>query len=368
MKQSLFRTLIIALTSIVFTLSAHATPETIVANYAKLVSTSYVQSLAKAQELDQALQAFVKNPSAQTQEAAKTAWIDARRIYSPTEVFRFYAGPIDADDGPEGLLNAWPLDEVYIDYVLGDADAGIINNLMMYPTITKEMLRELNEKDGEKNISTGFHAIEFLLWGQDFNTNGPGQRKYTDYVVGTGKNADRRAQYLLIVSQMLQEDLQTLVTAWDLNDANSYGAQFVNPANTQVSLKNALLGAYTMAAEELSQERIFVAYDTQQQEDEHSCFSDTTHLDLYYNYMGIQNVVNLFVQDLESKDAALKTVVQTQMLALEQQTVNFPAPFDQAILDETKRPQILSIVRSLETLGEEISKIADTYGVSLIQE
>lgn len=362
------RTFTFSLISALFVVSAQASPETIVAAYAKMVSQGYSESLAKAQKLDSALRALVKNPSEKTQQAAKTAWIDARRIYSPTEVFRFYGGPIDADDGPEGLLNAWPLDEVYIDYVLGDADAGIINNRMLYPNITKEILRDLNEKDGEKNISTGFHAIEFLLWGQDFNANGPGQRKFSDYVVGKGKNAERRSQYLLIVSEMLQEDLQSLVTAWDLTDANSYGTKFVSPENLQESLKNIILGAYTMSAEELSQERIFVAYDTQQQEDEHSCFSDTTHLDVYYNYVGIQNVMNLFLADLDTKDAALKSTVQTQLLSLEQQTQTFPAPFDQAILDPAKRPQILTIIQNLELLGEEISKVADVYGVSLVQE
>lgn len=368
MLNFLRSTLVVSLVAAAVSGSAHASEQSIVEAYAKMVSQSYSESLVKAQELDQALRAFVQNPSEQTQEAAKTAWVDARRIYSPTEVYRFYNGPIDSEDGPEGLLNAWPLDEVYIDYVLGDVDAGIINDLLLYPTITKELLRDLNEKDGEKNISTGFHAIEFLLWGQDFNINGPGQRKFTDYVVGKGKNADRRAQYLLIVSEMLQEDLKIVVDAWDLSDSNSYGAQFILPENTQTSLKNLILGAYTMAAEELSQERIFVAYDTQQQEDEHSCFSDTTHLDLYYNYMGIQNVVNLFLQDLDTKDAALKATVVAQMTGLEQQTLNFPAPFDQAILDPAKRPEILSIIHNLEFLGEEIAKIADTYGVSLIEE
>lgn len=363
-----FRCTLITLITATLATVAHASEQDIVNAYAKMVSDSYTQSSVKAQELDQALRSFVQNPSEQTQAAAKTAWIDSRRVYSPTEVYRFYSGPIDSETGPEGLLNAWPLDEVYIDYVLGDADAGIINNIMMYPEITKEMLRELNEKDGEKNISTGYHAIEFLLWGQDFNAHGPGQRKYTDFVVGTGKNADRRAQYLLTVSEMLQEDLKTLVDAWDLSDSNSYGAQFVLPENTRESLKNIILGAYTLAAEELSQERIFVAYDTQQQEDEHSCFSDTTHLDLYYNYMGIQNVMNLFLNDLETKDATLKATVQTQMANLEQQTQAFPAPFDQAILDPAKRPAILLIVHNLEFLGEEISKVAEVYGVPLVQE
>lgn len=364
--MTLVRILLISLMSLT-TAAATASDAQIVLNYAKHVSQSYTASLTKAKALDKALRAFVKTPSDKTQKAAKQAWIDARVVYSPTEVFRFYGGPIDAEDGPEGLLNAWPLDEVYIDYVLGNPDAGIINDLILYPAITKDVLRDLNEKDGEKNISTGFHAIEFLLWGQDFDVSGPGKRSFNDYVVGVGKNADRRAQYLLTVSEMLIEDLTKMVNAWNLKDTTSYGAEFVKPANTQTSLKNLLLGAYTMAAEELSQERMFVAYDTQQQEDEHSCFSDTTHMDVQYNYQGIQNVVNLFAKDLAVKNKALGANVKTQMATLTVDVTNFPAPFDQAILDPTKRPQVLNIIQKLEVLGETILQIGDEYGIELVE-
>jgi putative iron-regulated protein len=347
---------------------ALATTTNIVNSYAQLVSSSYIQSADAAKKMETALKAFVATPSESTQQSAKEAWINARKAYSPTEVFRFYGGPIDAENGPEGLLNTWPLDEVYIDYVLGNPDAGIINDLLSYPTISKDLLRELNEKDGEKNISTGFHAIEFLLWGQDLNAKGPGKRKFSDYIVGQGKNADRRGQYLLIIAEMLVEDSNTLVKAWDLSDGKSYASSFVALENQKESLKNILLGAYTMAAEELSQERLFVAYDTQQQEDEQSCFSDTTHLDIYYNYMGVENVVRLFMKDLETKSTTLKTALHQQLLSLNQQTLNFPAPFDQAILDESKRPQILSVIRNLETLGDDLLKVADLYNVSLIEE
>ncbi|MCC6137190.1 MAG: iron-regulated protein [Bdellovibrionaceae bacterium] len=360
-----FRIFFAAITVFALTPLTFADDSQIVLKYAEHVSNSYSDTLKKAQALNTALHTLVKNPSEATQEAAKAAWMEARTAYSPTEVFRFYGGPIDSETGPEGLLNAWPLDEVYIDYVLGSPNSGIINDLLLYPSITKELLRDLNEKEGEKNISTGFHAIEFLLWGQDLNSNGPGKRKFTDFVVGTGKNADRRTQYLLIVSEMIVEDIQTLVAAWDLKDKSSYGAQFVAPTNTKESLKKILLAAYTLAAEELSQERMFVAYDTQQQEDEHSCFSDTTHMDIYYNYQGIQNVMNLFVNDLSSKNTQLQQNLSLQMATLENQTANFPAPFDQAILDPNKRPQILEIIQNLENLGEEILNLADIYQVQI---
>ena len=85
---------------------------------------AYEASLDSATELDAAIDAFLADPTEETLEAAKQAWLAARDDYGLTEAFRFYGGPIDNEtDGPEGLINAWPLDEVYIDYVEGDPAA-----------------------------------------------------------------------------------------------------------------------------------------------------------------------------------------------------------------------------------------------------
>ena len=127
--------------------------------------------------------------------------------------FRFYAGPIDDADGPEGQLDAWPMDEAYVDYVEGNPNAGLINRADF--TITPESIATMNEKDGEENISTGFHAIEFLLWGQDLRADGPGNRAWTDFK--TAPNADRRRQYLMVASSLLCTDLQHLVVGLELD-------------------------------------------------------------------------------------------------------------------------------------------------------
>ena len=109
----------------------------------------------------------MEEPTAATLEAAKRAWLNARDDYGPTEAYRFYGGPIDNDDdGPEGQLNAWPMDEGYVDYVEARRTAGSINMVAEYPQITTELLIELNEAGGETNVSTGWHAIEFLLWAR----------------------------------------------------------------------------------------------------------------------------------------------------------------------------------------------------------
>ena len=151
--------------------------EAAVDTYADGVHASYAASLASATAMDEAVDAFVAAPSDATLESAKQAWLDARDDYGLTEAFRFYGGPIDnEEDGPEGLINAWPMDEAYVDYVEGDPEAGIINDPATYPTIDAELLASLNESGGETNISTGWHAIEFLLWGQDLSEDGPGAR------------------------------------------------------------------------------------------------------------------------------------------------------------------------------------------------
>ncbi len=141
-----------------------------VGTYADGVYASYATSLESATTMDSAIDAFVADPTAATMTAAKDAWLAARDDYGHTEAFRFSGGPIDNDeDGTEGLINAWPMDEAYVDYVEGDAEAGIVNNPDEFPTIDAALLTEANEAGGETNISTGWHAIEFLLWGQDLS-------------------------------------------------------------------------------------------------------------------------------------------------------------------------------------------------------
>ena len=182
----------------------------VVAHYAKGVHGLYAQSLASAKVMDTAIDAFIADPNPASLEAAKRAWLRARDDYGPTEVFRFYGGPIDNEEnGPEGLINAWPMDESYIDYVEGNPTAGIINMPAEYPTIDAELIISLNEEGGEQNVSTGWHAIEFLLWGQDLNDGGPGDRPVEDFT--TNDNADRRAQYLAVASDTLIGHLQDMV-------------------------------------------------------------------------------------------------------------------------------------------------------------
>ena len=227
-----------------------------------LAYASYTDSLTTAIALRSAVADLVNNPSAATHKAAKDAWLAAREPYGQTEIFRFQEGPIDdnlatadPEDGPEGQINAWPLAEGMIDYVdsgLLYAQAGgdmITTSMPQYSgdsanmiadrsfVISKSNIADLNEAmDDGANVTTGYHAIEFLLWGQDTNIKDGmkrdatgGHRSHTDYVSGSGcshGNCDRRGAYLMAVADLLVDDLASVSAQWD-PEIGSHYANFV---------------------------------------------------------------------------------------------------------------------------------------------
>jgi len=353
----------------------------IVLNYANIVHASYSDSLELAKSMMTKIQSFLESPTEKGFEEAKESWINSRFPYLQTEVYRFYGGPIDDEDGPEGLLNAWPMDEAYVDYVKESPESGIINNTKDYPEITKDLLISLNEKEGEENISCGYHAVEFLLWGQDFNADGPGNRPFTDYT--TAANADRRKKFLMVTVDLLIENLESLVNDW-APDQKNYRASFVN-SQPKDSFQKILLGMTLLSGFELAGERILVAYESKAQEDEHSCFSDTTHNDAIYDIIGIKNVWTgkytradgsvidgPGVRDFGlSVDAELTEKIDTSLSSALKKSMEVPRPFDQAILAEegsATSKSIISLIEELESTADSFVVMAEKSGVKVSRE
>jgi putative iron-regulated protein len=279
------------------TVDATAAMSSARSTYTSIVTASYEDSLELARALDAEIGDFLDDPSENGLEAARDAWLASREPYLQTEVYRFYEGPIDnSDDGPEGLINAWPMDESYIDYVVDEKDVskilhgGIVNDPEV--EITGEELEGLNQGDGEESISTGYHAIEFLLWGQDRDEDGPGARPYTDYVEGddgTAKNQDRRGLYLSTASSLLVGHLEGLVDAWAAGDDSNYRAEF-DGVEPKEAFRRILIGMVKLSGFETGGERIQTALDSADDEDEHSCFSDNTTRDMVQDVQGVKNV------------------------------------------------------------------------------
>lgn len=348
--------------------------KTVSAHYAGLVHANYSDTLAAAKDMQSAIAEFVKAPSAEGLEKARKAWLEAREFYGQTEAFRFYGGPIDDANGPEGQINAWPLDESYVDYVVGKPKTGMVNNPKF--KITKAALIKANERGGEENISAGWHAIEFLLWGQDLSETGPGNRSFEDYVKGKGENVERRALYLTTATELLIDDLSAMVKAWAPN-ARNYRAKFEKGGKE--SVRKMIVGMGSLSRGELAGERMEVALNSQDQEDEHSCFSDNTHRDVVANARGIQNVwlgqyqrrdgsllQGLGVRDLvAAKNAALAEKTTAQIAASVQGAEAIPAPFDRAIAKGSAgRPAIEKTIDSLVEQSKLLVQSATSVGIT----
>jgi len=362
----------LALASFAAAAQPAVTPQQVLQHYATIVHAGYEDSLAAAKTMQAAIAQFLAAPSAESLAAARRSWLAAREVYGQTEAFRFYAGPIDREGGPEGRINAWPMDEAYVDAVQDNPKSGIINDPKV--TITKARLAALNEKGGEENISTGWHAIEFLLWGQDLRADGPGDRPHTDFVDGKAPNAARRGLYLKTVTELLIDDLASLVRAW-APGAKSYRASFVgNPANVAKMMR----GIGALSRGELAGERLEVALDSQSQEDEHSCFSDNTHRDVVANAVGIRNVWRGEYKRLDgsllkgpslrdlvaAKNPGVAAKVDAQMDASVAAAEAIPAPFDQAILvGNPGRAKIEATVAALKAQAQGLTEAATVLGI-----
>ena len=280
----------------------------VLSNYADIALAGYSDSLVTALALQDAVTALVATPSVETLDAARNAWIAARVPYQQTEVFRF-GNPI-VDDW-EGKVNAWPLDEGLMDYV--DASYGgptdenefAALNVIANPTfsiagmdvdatdITPELIGDvLNEADGiETNVARGYHAIEFLLWGQDLNGTdaGAGDRPYTDFVEGdgcTGGNCDRRVDYLTAATELLITDLEFIIDQWDENGA----ARTDLLADPDAGIVAMITGMGSLSYGEQAGQRMRLGLMLNDPEEEHDCFSDNTHNSHYYDGKGVQNV------------------------------------------------------------------------------
>lgn len=298
-----------ALTAAIFVLPAKADTDAkaVIKSYADIALAKYEDSLSTAKALETAVDALIAKPSEETLDAAKTAWKAARVPYQQSEVYRF-GNPI-VDDW-EGRVNAWPLDEGLIDYVdkgygtesdenslytanvIANREIEIDGQKIDASNITPEFLAGTLQEAGdiEANVATGYHAVEFMLWGQDLNGTGPGagKRPATDYDTAncTGGNCDRRAQYLKSASTLLVSDLEEMVGNWQ---DNGEARKTLVDGDANAGIQTILTGMGSLSYGELAGERMKLGLLLHDPEEEHDCFSDNTWSSHLNDAIGIRN-------------------------------------------------------------------------------
>lgn len=401
----------------------------ILLTYANIALVNYSDALSDAQTLQNAIKAFSENPTEVNLKKAKDAWLVSRESYGTTEALRLSNGPIDAEEGwvaksygaLEGQINPWPLDENMIDYTVdanGKKTSGnIIDTKGKFkpggekPTtvdvtnITVEALTDLNENGGEANVATGFHAIEFLLWGQDQDygnfmddkvTPGAmvaGQRPLSDFTTDTF--AARRLAYLNSAATKLSEDLEKVTKAWDKNISSNCakdatgcyrgallgelkGKDAKKNIPLKVALKDIIAGMGIFIKSELANERIAVAVLTPSEEDEHSCFSDNTHRDIAQNYAGFKNILTGNYKEVKGMslydgvDAQTKADMNALMASIEakiakiDEVAKTSAHFDYQIKPEhSQAAEIKKLKNEMRKLGDMMVLVAKANKVDL---
>ncbi len=331
--------------------------------YANLAYETYAEAEVEAKKLAAAIDILLATPSAESLAAARKAWVAARPAYLRSETFRFYDGPIEAI---EGEINAWPMNEAFIDYVDGKPDAGVINGK---DPIDLAALTRANQKSDEADVTTGWHAIEFLLWGQDLSLEGPGNRPHTDYIADHDNN-NRRRDYIKIVTAKLVADIGTLKEAWAPSTADNYRDGF-EKLDQREALGRIINGMAILAGFEFMSERLGVALDSGDQEDEHSCFSDTTKQDFVHDLEGIKRVwFNAKIGELvSSRDETLAKQVSALFLDTEVKINKLANIWDTVLASPKNSPQrkdAEAVVTSLQSLANGLKDVGNKLGVLVL--
>lgn len=298
---------------------AEVPPEAVLKHYGDVAEAMYSDAGAAAADLGKAIDALIANPSEDTLKAARAAWKEARPWYQQTEGYRF--GNSIVDDW-EGKVNSWPLDEGLIDYtdkgaygessdenplytanVIANKSIRIGNDTVDATTIDAALLQKLQGGgDNEANVATGYHAIEFLLWGQDLNGTkaGAGNRPATDYDTKncSNGNCDRRAAYLKAASDLLQADLAEMVASWKADGA---ARKDLSGKGTEGGLATILTGLGSLSYGELAGERMKLGLILHDPEEEHDCFSDNTHNSHYFDEAGM---ISIYTGTLKRRDGS----------------------------------------------------------------
>ena len=173
-----------------------------------------------------------------------------------------------------------------------------------------------------------------------------------------------------MVTELLVDDLRYLFGA-GVTHANNYRELFERC--DLESLRRIIVGLGSLSRGELAGERLEVALNTQDQEDEHSCFSDNTHRDIVNNALGIQNVwlgrygrrdgtmlQGVSLRELTaSKDTALADRTTSQIATSVAAARVIQPPFDREIIGGREAPGRLRVQATIDSLVQQSKDLAD---------
>jgi putative iron-regulated protein len=160
-------------------------------------------------------------------------------------------------------------------------------------------------------------------------------------------------------------------------DRANYRASFA-ALDTRDSAAHILTGLATLAGFEVAAERLATPLDSGSQEDEHSCFSDSTHVDILANVTGIADAYFGRAHDFQGVGihTAIAAVSPEIAARIDEQLASslklarsMDHPFDRTLTTppgSPRRAKVEALITSLQTLARLFKLGGQLLGVNIV--
>ena len=206
-----------------------ASAKEIALEYVQQIDTDFKQAGIEIEKFQSSIATLTDQTNIENLSLSKQAWLNAHSAYELTTLHRYYVTQLMGEQDSLALMqlqyqiNHWPIVPGYIDYVDGYPDSGIVHDINV--NLDADSLREQHGSFDVSEVTLGFHAIEFLLWGYDADsvarpaTDFDAVLELTPKEIESGYTLEqlsnnRRRLFLTVVADTLVNDFLALQSLW----------------------------------------------------------------------------------------------------------------------------------------------------------
>lgn len=208
--------------------AAHAYPldasalEPFTHHYSETLQKKLDASTLTALLFDDSIKQFLATPNVANLEAAQQKWQETYALFNDTSPFTV----LTDNPAQHSYIDSWPILPGYIDAISGFPNSGIVNDVTL--ELNEANIRQQHGLTFPGEVSTGFHAIEFMIWGETTTAENSESAKeskeenktlplkrytpvkqwhQTELDVSQHSN-NRRRKYLALVTNILLKDIE----------------------------------------------------------------------------------------------------------------------------------------------------------------
>ena len=287
-----------------------------------VVLPSYSRLSNASQDLNQAIQNLVNNPTQSTFDKAKISWRSARKTWEVTETWAY--GPAETLDFDPNL-DDWPV-----------STNELAATLDSKSNFTAKTLQNLD------TTSRGFHGIEYVLFGRNNNL-----------VEDLSSN---ELAYLKSAGEDLENNADGLLQAW--SGSEGFGSTVVK-ADPRSAIADILAGMEGCLAE-VADGKLGGAFDTNDSGELESTFSGNTGTDIVFNIKGVKTAweKSKLKEYASSKNNELSSTLSNQIDESLKLANKLPAALNDQLTNESTKETVDKLRTVLTSAAETAVSLA----------